>query len=216
MKNSSFFGRLYFFKGKRMKKDQVVAAFDFDGTLTARDTLPSFLSYMFGPVKTVFLLGLEIPTLLGFVCGMTSRQKTKEKILHRFFNHLALNDLKIKGREFAEGPLNKLIRKEGLERLKWHLAQGHRCVLVSANLDVFLEPWSQKHGFHHLICSSIEASSGLVTGKIQGANCWGPEKVRRLSELLGPKENYTLYAYGDSLGDRELLELADYSFFRRF
>lgn len=199
-----------------MKNNQVVAAFDFDGTLTARDTLPSFLTYMFGPVKTALLLSLELPSLLGFICGLYSRQKTKERILKRFFYQLSIHDLKIKGKEFAEGPLNKLIRKEGLEKIQWHLDQGHRCVLVSANLDVFLEPWSQMQGFHHSICSSIEVLSDRVTGKIQGDNCWGPEKVRRLLDLLGPKENYTLYAYGDSLGDRELLELADYSFFRRF
>ncbi len=200
-----------------LKNKQIVAAFDFDGTLTQRDTLPSFLSYMFGSFRTLLLFGLEIPTLLSFVCGMISRQKTKERILRRFFNQLTLDDIKIKGREFAAGPLNQLIRKEGLEKLQWHLREGHRCVLVSANLDVYLEPWSQNKGFHDLICSCIDASSdGMVTGKIRGTNCWGPEKVRRLSLLLGPKKDYTLYAYGDSLGDRELLELADYSFFRRF
>ena len=45
-----------------------------------------------------------------------------------------------------------------------------------------------------------------------GKNCWGTEKVRRLQELVGSKEGYVLYAYGDTRGDRELLEYADHPF----
>lgn len=195
------------------KDRKVIAAFDFDGTLTERDSLPFFLNYLFGPWKTAFLLSLETPAMFAFICGLTTRQKTKEKILKRFFKQLTIQDLKRKGEEFAAGPLKGLVRKKGMERLQWHLEQGHICVLISANLDVYLEPWSQQAGFHHAICSRVDGSQ---IGKLQGINCWGAEKVKRLEELLGPKDTYTLYAYGDSLGDQELLALADYPFFRRF
>lgn len=192
---------------------KIVAAFDFDGTLTKRDSLPSFLCYLFGSWRTALVLGLELPSMLAFVCGWTTRQRTKEKILKRFFKNININDLRVKGEEFALGPLQNLVCKEGLEKLRWHLEQGHMCVLVSANLDVYLEPWCKSVGFHYAVCSLVDPDE---VGKLRGLNCWGSEKVRRLTELLGSKDTYTLYAYGDSLGDRELLELADHSFFRRF
>jgi phosphoserine phosphatase len=59
-------------------------------------------------------------------------------------------------------------------------------------------------------------SQNCITGKLQGKNCWGEEKVAQLNELFGSKDNYILYAYGNSRGDKELLELADYPFYRTF
>jgi len=34
--------------------------------------------------------------------------------------------------------------------------------------------------------------------------------------LLGSRDSYTLYAYGDSRGDKELLSAADFSFYKKF
>jgi len=194
----------------------IVAAFDFDGTLTDRDSLPSFLCYTHGFVRTYFNFFCQLPLFAAYIASLRSRQQTKEAVLTQFFKEEQLQSLQEKGQEFAAKKLNHLVKPEGLERLQWHLEQGHRCILISANLDLYLEPWAKKHGFHKAICSIVDSSSGKVTGKLKGLNCWGPEKVRRLEELLGPKTNYTLYAYGDSRGDQELLELADHAFYRRF
>ena len=80
-------------------------------------------------------------------------------------------------------------------------------------MDLYLEPWAKLNHFDDLICSRLEIDgSQKITGKLKGLNCWGPEKSRRLLELLGPKENFVLYAYGNSRGDHEMLELSDYPF----
>jgi hypothetical protein len=49
-----------------------------------------------------------------------------------------------------------------------------------------------------------------LTGRLLGKNCYGPEKVQRLKTLLGSLEDYVIYTYGDSKGDRELLAIAQY------
>jgi phosphoserine phosphatase len=78
-----------------------------------------------------------------------------------------------------------------------------------------LEPWAKQKGFTDVLVSSLEInSSGIATGKLRGLNCWGPEKARRIKEHLHPIDQYYIYAYGDSLGDKELLALADETFFR--
>lgn len=192
-----------------------VAAFDFDGTLSYSDTLIFFLLYCVGPTRTVVYLLLQLPALIAFVLGKSTRQQIKERILKKFFGGIPIEEVRNKGMAFAQEKLFRHIRPKGLQRLQWHRNQGHRCVLVSASLDVYLQPWAQSVGFDDILSSRLKVSNdGKVTGKLEGLNCRRAEKVRRLTELLGPREHYRLYAYGDSHGDKELLETADYSFYR--
>ncbi len=200
-----------------MDSKPVIAAFDFDGTITTKDTLLPFLIYTHGYWKTFCRSIQLIPAFLGFSIGLVSRQQMKEKVLTRFFAGTSLSILQEEGKAFASSMmLKKMIRPGAEQRIAWHRAQNHRCVLISATIDVYLAPWIKLYGFDDLICSTLEVdASNLVTGKLKGLNCWGPEKTRRLELLVGRKEEYTLYAYGDSLGDRELLALADYSYLKK-
>lgn len=192
----------------------IVAAFDFDGTLTTRDSLLPFLLYTTGFGKSTLNFLLEAPTLIGYLIGIISRQKTKERILTRFFANTPISSLLPQAQQFALHKIPSLLKPKAIERLQWHLRQGHRCLVISASIDLYLKPWCETAGIDTLICSRLEVDADQrVTGKLIGLNCWGPEKVRRLEELFGPKESYTLYAYGDSRGDRELLALADHAYF---
>ena len=104
-----------------------------------------------------------------------------------------------------------------MQRLAWHRQQGHRCVVISASLELYLRPWASTVGFDEVLGSRLEVlDNGRTSGKLLGENCFGPEKMRRLEALLGPREGYTLYAYGDSRGDKELLSAADYAFYKSF
>lgn len=193
-----------------------IAAFDFDGTISYHDTLLPFLLDINGIFKTYFYLFLELPFLLGFIFKITSRTKVKEKVLTRFFKGIKIEELNELGIKFAKTKLPHLVRPEALERIKWHKEQNHICVLISASLDVYLKPWAESIGFNDILTSSLDIDSEeYITGKLKGLNCWGNEKVRRLQNLYGSKENYTLYAYGDSLGDQELLKYADYPFYKK-
>jgi phosphatidylglycerophosphatase C len=200
-----------------VNQKMIVAAFDFDGTLTYQDTLLPFLSFIKGPFKMYRGIALAIPSLFGCLFKSSYRQRAKEVILKETLGGMSIEEVRKEGEDFALGPLPGKIRPEAMQKLQWHKQQGHRCVLISANLDVYLEPWAFNAGFHDLISSKVEASQeGKVTGNLVGLNCWGLEKTRRLLQLLGPKDQFTLYAYGDSQGDLPLLELADYPFYRRF
>lgn len=195
----------------------VVAAFDFDGTLTHRDTLFPFLLHVAGWgafARHVFALA---PTLAGYGLGMIRNDIAKERVLARFLAGTEIGALQREAVRFAGQKLAGMLRAEALERLAWHKRQGHRCVLISASLDLYVRPWAQKAGFADAIASHLETlADGRVSGKLLGKNCFGAEKVRRLEELLGPRSGYTLYAYGDSRGDKELLSYADHAYYRTF
>ena len=118
------------------------------------------------------------------------------------------------GETFAKEKLSILVTPHRWTRVQRHLQRGNRCILVSANLSLYLKPWGMHAGFETVIASECAVSKqGDLTGCLYGKNCIGPEKARRLMQYLGPRHQYTLYAYGDSLGDREMLALADYPVF---
>lgn len=193
----------------------VIAAFDFDGTISTHDSLIELIRFIKGDLKFILNLLPEIPFFIAYLLGFYSRQQIKERVLTRFFKGLPYSSFKTSAEVFAKDKLNKIIRPEALKRIKWHLDQNHRLILISANLESYLEPWAKAHGFEKAICSKIALDDDLITGKLQGTNCWGPEKTARLLEYLGPKENFILYAYGDSRGDKELLALSDFPFYAK-
>jgi len=194
----------------------VVAAFDFDGTLTHRDTLLPFLLHVFGVVTVARHSFSLLPTLTGYGLGLIDNSAAKERVLVSFLSGKRKDELHRLGERFAAIVLPGLIRQESLQRFAWHKQQGHRCIVVTASLDLYVRPWAMKSGFDDVIATGLETrEDGRVTGKLSGANCYGIEKVRRMDALLGDRENYDLYAYGDSRGDSELLKNADYAYYRQ-
>lgn len=192
---------------------RTIAAFDFDGTLTFKDTLPPFLFFVRGPLFILDLL-ICLPTFVMFILGWKSRQKTKETLLGQTLRNESYSYCQEKGLQFSISQLDKLLRPNALDKIRWHQEQGHEVILISANLDLYLEPWGKKWKLNKVICSKVDSFSGLITGGLIGQNCWGEIKVKRLLEWAGPKENFILWAYGDSEGDKELLELADFPHYR--
>lgn len=195
---------------------KTVAAFDFDGTLTFKDTFTSFLFFTHGNFKALIYLGLLVPYFVRYLLGGLTRGEIKEYVVSKFYKGFSLSELESLGLEYSKKFFHSWLREEGLQRLKWHQSQGHFCVLISASLNVYLPPFAKTLGFDHCFCTQVEVDrNGKLTGKLLGENCWGPEKVRRLKELLKEEKTF-IYAYGDSRGDKELLEFSDSPHFQKF
>ncbi|NEQ30843.1 MAG: HAD-IB family hydrolase [Leptolyngbya sp. SIO4C5] len=194
----------------------VIAAFDFDGTLTYGDSFFPFLKSAVGPVR--FYLGLVIlsPLLLGYGLKLLPNWWVKQAVLRYFFSGWSPEQLQQAADKFAAQKLPSLLRSEAMQRLAWHQQQGHRLILVSASLEAYLRPWAKSMAFDQVIGTRLETRSDRLTGRIQGKNCYGPEKVRRLKAAIDNLEDYVLYAYGDSKGDRELLAIAQSPHYRSF
>jgi phosphatidylglycerophosphatase C len=193
----------------------IIAAFDFDGTISYRDSLLPFFIFTHGYVKSIINFLICLPVLLGYLIGLKTRQDVKERLLKQFYQGYLLSDLQKLGQEYVAYGIK--VKPEAMERLRWHQQQGHRCLIVSASIDTYLEAWGVKMGISNVLCSRVGTdSNGRITGKLAGPNCRGEEKVVRLENLLGPKEHYILYAYGDSAGDSQMLQLADFPFYRKF
>lgn len=193
----------------------VVAAFDFDGTITTQDTFLPFLVRAFGAPKVCLTLAsLVLPGFL--VCiGKSTRDHFKALLIGKLFSGASVQYLVHTGLQHAS-QIASLFRPTALERISWHKQQGHRLVMVSASLNFYLEPIIQQLEFDDLLCTEVVSADGICTGEMKGENCRAAAKVRRLEALLGPLSQYELYAYGDSEGDAEMLAASDHPAFMPF
>ena len=190
--------------------DRRIAAFDFDRTVTRRDTMVPFLLRVAGPFSTARgIAASAIGWLTGGRERNARRAKAKRAYLRAVITGADMADLEARGRSYAEG-LPELYRPESLERIEWHRQHGHELILVTASLRLYAGPAGHELGFDHVIAVDLEMDAdGRATGDIVGTNVRGPEKARRLREYLGASPS-EMWAYGDSDGDEELLAMADH------
>lgn len=190
-----------------------IVLFDFDGTLTRHDTLFPFLRHALGAPAFLRRLPDCLPALTGLALKRLSNQDAKEAVLTRMLAGETLAHLQARGRDFADRGLDRLARPAGMRALQAHQAAGHDCVLVSASLDLWLQPWAERHGLTGVVSSRLAVDDdGRVTGRLDGTNCRGaakPAAVAAWLATLPPEEPVDLVAaYGDSAADQPLLELA--------
>ena len=193
----------------------VVAVFDFDGTLTDRHTMWRFLRFVATPRVFWPALASLGPVLARRPEG-SAAMAARRSLVARFLTGMSGDVAAHHARRFVTGPLPGWIRPAALARLRWHQARGHRTVLVSNSFETYLVPWGHSVGFDDVLGTQLEVVDGRLTGQIASADCVGPEKVRRLTERIGELDRFCIYAYGDSTGDRELLETASHPFYRNW
>lgn len=103
----------------------------------------------------------------------------------------------------------------GLQKLKWHQAHGYQIVIVSASTEYWLKPWTIGMGFD-LLATQLDIKDKKLTGCYLGENCHGEEKVLRIEASYDLAKFDKIYAYGDTSGDKPMLELAQEQFFKPF
>lgn len=194
--------------------DRVVAAFDFDGTITTSDSFRAFTLDAAGPGRFAFAALRCLPWLAGIAPGWADRGRTKARFLYAALGAARRDALEAAAERFVEHRLPTLLRPEMLARVGEHQALGHEVVLVSASPSIYLRKWAATVGIETVLASELEWRDGAYTGRLAGLNCWGPEKVARLRAWWGDRAPATLYAYGDSRGDREMAALANHAWIR--
>ena len=187
--------------------------FDFDGTITTKDTLLEFILYSCGNVT--FLLGflLYSPLLILMKFGLYPNWKAKQHVFSYFFRGMKIDDFDSVCRRFAVD-CRYLLRPEAVKDMETAMTEGIKVYVVSASIDNWVQPFFE---FAKVLGTQIEVINGILTGRFMTPNCYGPEKVRRIKEVLTePRSHYYIIAYGDSRGDKEMLDYADEEYFRPF
>ncbi len=191
-----------------------VAFFDFDGTLTTRDSMMPFLRYVVGTASYYTKLALMSPVLAAYFVKLLRNDAAKQIVLKQYLAGYHIDDLFKLGERFSADIIPTMLRPEGMERLTWHQEQGHECVLISASMDIYLNAWATRHNFSEAICTSLSTDGqGYIQGSLAGPNCYGLEKKIRIQRKIASREPGMTYAYGDSDGDTEMLTAVEKGFF---
>lgn len=193
---------------------RVVAAFDFDGTITVSDSLRDFVQYTVGSPRLVYGAIRSAPWMARMLIGMSDRGVAKAHFLAATIGAMPRPKLEDAARQYVEHRLPALIRPEMVERIQEHKRRGHQLVLVSASPALYLRAWAKGVGFDAVLATELEFRDDRFSGRFASPNCWGPEKVRRLKQWFSNERPRVLYVYGDSRGDREMLALADHAWLR--
>lgn len=192
-----------------------IHTFDFDGTLTRRDTLLEILRFRLGWRRFLSLVLRFSPLLLMAKVGLSPGGKVKERVFGRVFGGMAEDDFNRFCQRFAQERAS-LMRPRAAEKLRELLAAGDKVVVISASVVNWVEPFLRPVGRITVVGTMAEVSGGRLTGRFATRNCRGAEKVNRLLQLYPEREQYRLVAYGDSSGDAPLLDFADEGHYKPF
>lgn len=192
-----------------------LAIFDFDGTITYKDSFLEFLKFYRGKFKFYLGFFLLSPIMVLFVLKIIPNWKAKEAALAYFFKGEDFHFFSKRCKEFSERVLPQLIRPKALEAILEHKSSGARLVVISASAENWLIDWCKEYDLE-LLATKLEVNNQKITGKINGNNCYGAEKECRLNEYLVLTDYQEIYVYGDSPGDKSILALATHPFYRHF
>lgn len=193
-----------------------IAVFDFDGTIIARDSLPDFLIHTFG--RRSFLLRLPLICILKAisVLRIISTHRAKEIVFSLFLKGMPYSAFKKACDAYAlRIPL--FVYPKALHEIKLLQEQGFQLMIISASVPEWISPWANSVGIKLVEGTELEVQNGLLTGRFATPNCKGKEKVVRLQKHFPAYHSGTLFVYGDSSGDKEILSVATnphYNYFK--
>lgn len=190
-----------------------VAAFDVDGTITRHDCVVPFLRRVAGTATLGRRLVAQTPTVTARA-ARRDRDGLKAAAAAAAFAGQPRARIESLASDFACSVHTTDLRAETIALLDEHRRRGDTVLLISASFEVYLRPLGELLGADDVLAVRLEVGpDGILTGRLDGANCRGPEKVRRLhawlDEHAGGRGSVHVSAYGDSTGDRELLADAD-------
>ncbi len=191
-----------------------IAVFDFDHTLTRRDSVLPFLRRVAGTPRLIAGLVLRAPRVLP-AAWRRDRDALRALATEAALRGVTRAKLERDADDLAARIIAVGLRDDTVARLAWHVEQGHRVVIVSASYAQYVQAVGAHLGVETTLATTVEFdSSDRCSGRIAGANCRAEEKVRRLSAWMTSiglaRDVTTIWAYGDSSGDRALLDFADH------
>ena len=189
-----------------------IVIFDLDGTITRNDT---YLAYCLGYLRyrpTRVLRCWPLPfAVLAFKAGLRSNTWLKTAFLAAIFGGLSRERIDDWAEVFVQDILGKSVRRRAVERIAEHRRQGHRLILATASLDLYVMSLGRHLGFTEILATQAAwTDEGRLTGRLAGDNLYGPGKLARIQAYLGTdREGRELVAYTDHHADLGLLRWAN-------
>ena len=117
-----------------------VYAFDFDGTLTKRDSFIEFLLFVKGWKDFVLCFLRYSPLLVLMKLHLYSNGKTKERIFSHCFKDMPFDTFKTYCHRFAMEN-SSFLRPSGVLKVHEAKQEGSEVLIVSASVDNWVQPF---------------------------------------------------------------------------
>jgi HAD superfamily hydrolase (TIGR01490 family) len=194
-----------------------LAVYDMDRTVTIGATYTPFLLHCAirrAPWRLLFL-PIVILSMLAYVVRLIDRANLKE-INHRLLlgGRIHPRDLQPLVDSFADAQLASNIRPGARAAIARDKAQGRRLVLATASYRLYADAIAQRLGFDDVIgTGSVIGLDDRVHAKILGENCYGPAKLRMISDWLDKSGLKDVHGhvrfYSDHVSDAPAFEWSD-------
>jgi phosphatidylglycerophosphatase C len=155
-----------------------IVAFDFDGTLTTRDSFTAFLRWRTPPTRWI-LGGLRlVPAALSYI-GHRDRGRIKAAAVREFLRGVTRERLESDARRFAELHSRSLLRPDAVMAWKRWREERVRLVIVTASPDIVVAPFARGLGADDVIGTRLAFDAqGKATGAFASPNCRGHKRLR--------------------------------------
>ncbi len=188
--------------------------FDFDGTLTYKDTMFMYLKF-YDPTKFRLQFLKHVPLFVLLKLRLAETEKVKKSFIGSILKGQTLEKIEKKSRQFFEAHYPKIVRENALDFIKNIDRENTQSLLVTASLDIWARPFADAFNMK-LLATQAEFKNGIFTGNFIGKNCNGNEKLARIQMEIKDKKYDKIIAFGDTSGDKPMLKWADeghYQFF---
>lgn len=188
-----------------------LAIFDVDYTITKKETLIQLYKYMVKEEKkNLIYLPRALFSGLMYWLKIYDEKKVKEIFL-KFLHGRERTELDQIVKRFYKNRLSNILYKDSLEMMKKLKDEGYLIYLISASPEFYLNELYAIKEVDLIIGTRFKFENEKFVRKMDGNNCKGEEKVKRLKEVL-KKENIEVdfensYMFSDSLSDKPLLDL---------
>ena len=196
-----------------MKK--TIALFDFDGTITFLDSTQSFYRYLYKS-RLSFFVNHYIFCLWYLVLyriNIKSYLKLKDKRLDIHTSKYNEAEFFNLTEDFYKKFFISLLNPKAIERIRWHKNHGHDIWVISASYDFLLQKWTDQNSI-----SLITNKTTMINSKrvMLGKDVNYEVKLEYLRQQVNLEEYSEIYAYGDSDGDKAMLSIANFKFYKPF
>ncbi|MGI4816946.1 MAG: HAD-IB family hydrolase [Janthinobacterium lividum] len=192
-----------------------IVAFDFDGTLSIRDSFTDFLKWRAGPAAWALGMVKLIPAAMRYVFDR-DRGAIKAASVEVFLKGVSREQLAADAERYMTTVFEQFMRPDALACWNDWGAKGVHRVIVTASPEITIAPFAKRLGAENLIGTRLEFDANdRITGRFASANCRCGEKVDRIRAVYGNGVRI-LAAYGDTSGDEQMIAAAEEKGFQVF
>jgi HAD superfamily hydrolase (TIGR01490 family) len=196
-------------------RDETIAVFDLDGTITTRDTTAAYLLGYLRQHPRRLANGLPVAIgALGFAGGFADRAELKRAAIRAVLGGVRDDEIAAWTDRFVAWCLGALVRPTARRQIAAHADAGHHLILATASLDLHVRPIARALGFSDVICTKVAwTRDGRISGDLDGDNMRGDKKLAAVQRAVAAVESAprsaVVIAYSDHHADLPLLRWAD-------